>query len=151
MRRVRAPIHCRPLGASVAAIASKSHLTQATDDYLAEAVGMCDHVRSVQPSNSASSPKGKADIYPRLSPTSEWDTAAGPCRAARGWRPRSTGSTGAAAYGKKAFLNRGFCATGRLGRRLRSVHIWSHSAAVAASFRRDFDGVNARRQLARNV
>ena len=55
--------------------------------------------------------EGKADIYPRLSPTSEWDTAAGHAilLAAGG---RVDGTDGAPlAYGKTAFLNRGFCAT----------------------------------------
>ena len=41
----RRSIHCRPLGAQRAAIASKSHYNQATDDYLAEAIGLCDHAR----------------------------------------------------------------------------------------------------------
>jgi len=55
--------------------------------------------------------EGKADIYPRLSPTSEWDTAAGHAvlLAAGG---RVDGLDGAPLqYGKKAFLNLGFCAT----------------------------------------
>ena len=55
--------------------------------------------------------EGRADIYPRLSPTSEWDTAAGHAvlLAAGG---RVDGPDGAPlAYGKTAFLNIGFCAT----------------------------------------
>jgi 3'(2'), 5'-bisphosphate nucleotidase len=54
---------------------------------------------------------GRADIYPRLSPTSEWDTAAGHAvlLAAGG---RVDGPDGRPlAYGKRAFLNRGFVAT----------------------------------------
>ena len=55
--------------------------------------------------------EGQADIYPRLSPTSEWDTAAGHAvlLAAGG---RVDGPNGQPLwYGKRAFLNRGFVAT----------------------------------------
>jgi 3'(2'), 5'-bisphosphate nucleotidase len=40
----RRSITCRPLGDSRAAVASKSHLTQSTIDYLSEVIGLCDHV-----------------------------------------------------------------------------------------------------------
>ena len=56
--------------------------------------------------------EGKADIYPRLSPTSEWDTAAGHAvlLAAGG---RVYGLNGKPLpYGKPRFVNQGFCATG---------------------------------------
>ena len=104
-------ISCRPLGEQRAAVASKSHLTQATVDYLAEVMGLCDHVSVGSSLKFCIVAEGKADIYPRLSPTSEWDTAAGHAvlLAAGG---RVDGPDGAPlAYGKKAFLNRGFCAT----------------------------------------
>lgn len=107
----RRPIHCRPLGVERAAIASKSHYNQATDDYLAEAIGVCDHVSVGSSLKFCVVAEGKADIYPRLSPTSEWDTAAGHAvlLAAGG---RVDGLDGLPlAYGKPAFLNRGFCAT----------------------------------------
>jgi 3'(2'), 5'-bisphosphate nucleotidase len=107
----RRPIHCRPLGDERAAIASKSHYNQATDDYLAEAIGVCDHVSVGSSLKFCVVAEGKADIYPRLSPTSEWDTAAGHAvlLAAGG---RVDGLDGLPlAYGKPAFLNRGFCAT----------------------------------------
>jgi 3'(2'), 5'-bisphosphate nucleotidase len=107
----RRPIYTRPLGAARAAIASKSHYNQATDDYLAEAIGLCDHISVGSSLKFCVVAEGKADIYPRLSPTSEWDTAAGHAvlLAAGG---RVDGPDGAPlAYGKKAFLNVGFCAT----------------------------------------
>jgi 3'(2'), 5'-bisphosphate nucleotidase len=56
--------------------------------------------------------EGAADLYPRLSPTSEWDTAAGHAvvLAAGG---RVDGPEGTELrYGKRAFLNRAFVATG---------------------------------------
>jgi 3'(2'), 5'-bisphosphate nucleotidase len=104
-------INCRPLGESRAAVASKSHLTQSTVDYLAEVMGLCDHVSVGSSLTFCIVAEGRADIYPRLSPTSEWDTAAGHAvlLAAGG---RVDGPDGAPlAYGKTAFLNRGFCAT----------------------------------------
>lgn len=107
----RRPIHCRPLGVERAAIASKSHYNQATDDYLAEAIGLCDHVSIGSSLKFCIVAEGKADIYPRLSPTSEWDTAAGHAvlLAAGG---RVDGLDGQPLqYGKHAFLNWGFCAT----------------------------------------
>jgi 3'(2'), 5'-bisphosphate nucleotidase len=104
-------INCRPLGESRAAVASKSHLTQSTVDYLAQVMGLCEHVSIGSSLKFCILAEGKADIYPRLSPTSEWDTAAGHAvlLAAGG---RVDGLDGKPlAYGKKAFLNLGFCAT----------------------------------------
>lgn len=107
----RKEIRCRPLGEQRAAVASKSHFNQQTADYLAEAIGLCDHVSVGSSLKFCIVAEGQADIYPRLSPTSEWDTAAGHAvlLAAGG---RVDGPDGAPlSYGKKAFLNRGFCAT----------------------------------------
>lgn len=107
----RRPIRCRPLGESRAAVASKSHLTQSTVDYLAQVMGLCDFVSVGSSLKFCIVAEGKADIYPRLSPTSEWDTAAGHAvlLAAGG---RVDGLDGKPLqYGKKAFLNLGFCAT----------------------------------------
>lgn len=107
----RRPIRCRPLGDDRAAVASKSHFTQSTADYLAKAIGLCEHVSVGSSLKFCIVAEGMADIYPRLSPTSEWDTAAGHAvlLAAGG---RVDGPDGQPLrYGKKAFLNRGFCAT----------------------------------------
>ncbi len=108
----RRAIVVRPLSDERAAVASKSHFTQATADYLEQAVGACGHVAVGSSLKFCLIAEGLADIYPRLSPTSEWDTAAGHAvlLAAGG---RVDGLDGAPlAYGKKAFLNRGFVATG---------------------------------------
>jgi 3'(2'), 5'-bisphosphate nucleotidase len=60
--------------------------------------------------------EGKADLYPRFGPTSEWDTAAGHAvlRAAGGHvRHYEQGRTGGELrYGKPGFLNGGFLAEG---------------------------------------
>ena len=107
----RTAIRTRERGPKLDAVASKSHLTQSTVDYLCDAVGECDYVSVGSSLKFCIVAEGHADIYPRLSPTSEWDTAAGHAiLLAAGGRvdgPDGTPLT----YGKKAFLNRGFCAT----------------------------------------
>lgn len=66
----------RPDPAALAAVASRSHMTSETDDFLA-------HYRIAERRQAGSSLKfcvlarGEADIYPRLGATMEWDTAAG--------------------------------------------------------------------------
>jgi len=107
----RRTIACRPLGEQRAAVASKSHFTQSTADYLAEAIGLCEHVSIGSSLKFCIVAEGRADIYPRLSPTSEWDTAAGHAvLLAAGGRVDGLDG-GPLTYGKAAFLNRGFCAT----------------------------------------
>ena len=107
----RTPIRTRTRGDKLEAVASKSHLTQSTVDYLCEAVGECDYVSVGSSLKFCLVAEGRADIYPRLGPTSEWDTAAGHAiLLAAGGRVDGPDGT-PLAYGKKAFLNRGFCAT----------------------------------------
>jgi len=109
--RGRRPIRTRPKGTELTAVASKSHLNQATIDYLEAAVGTCDYIAVGSSLKFCIVAEGQADIYPRASPTSEWDTAAGHAvlLAAGGVVDGPDGS--ALRYGKKAFLNRGFVAT----------------------------------------
>ena len=80
-------------------------------DYLAEAVGECDYAGIGSSLKFCIVAEGKADIYPRLSPTSEWDTAAGHAvlLAAGGCVDGPDGEP--LRYGKRAFINRGFVAT----------------------------------------
>lgn len=109
--RGRRIIRTRPRGTELTAVASKSHLNQATIDYLEAAVGTCGYVAVGSSLKFCIVAEGQADIYPRASPTSEWDTAAGHAvlLAAGGVVDGPDGS--ALRYGKKAFLNRGFVAT----------------------------------------
>ena len=67
----------RAAGSRVTAVASKSHLNQATIDYLEAAVGTCGYVSVGSSLKFCIVAEGEADIYPRAAPTSEWDTAAG--------------------------------------------------------------------------
>jgi len=107
----RNAIRTRARGDHMTAVASKSHLNQATVDYLQEAVGFCDYLAIGSSLKFCMVAEGKADIYPRASPTSEWDTAAGHAvlLAAGGIVDGPDGSP--LTYGKTAFLNRAFVAT----------------------------------------
>ena len=107
----RHAIQTRPRGDQVTAVASKSHLNQATIDYLEAAVGTCGYISIGSSLKFCIVAEGKADIYPRASPTSEWDTAAGHAVliAAGGIVDGPDG--GPLRYGKHAFLNRAFVAT----------------------------------------
>jgi len=110
-RGQRREIRTRALGTARDAVASKSHFNQATADYLERAIGACGHVSIGSSLKFCIVAEGGADIYPRLSPTSEWDTAAGHAiLLAAGGRVDGPDGT-PLRYGKTAFLNRGFCAT----------------------------------------
>lgn len=107
----RRPIATRQRGGEPTAVASKSHLNQATVDYLEAAVGKCSYVSVGSSLKFCIVAEGAADIYPRAAPTSEWDTAAGHAilLAAGGLVDGPDG--GPLRYGKPAFLNRAFVAT----------------------------------------
>ncbi len=108
----RQPIATRPVGDPLTAVASKSHFNQATADYLDHAARGCGHVSVGSSLKFCIVAEGLADIYPRLSPTSEWDTAAGHAVLMAGGG-RVDGPDGQPLrYGKRAFINRGFVATG---------------------------------------
>ena len=70
------PINVRRAGPSPIAVASRSHMTAATRDALAQA--KADEYRSIGSSlKFCLLAEAAADFYPRLGPTMEWDTAAG--------------------------------------------------------------------------
>jgi 3'(2'), 5'-bisphosphate nucleotidase len=107
----RKEIRTRPRGERLTAVASRSHLNQATIDYLEQAAGGCSYVGVGSSLKFCIVAEGQADIYPRASPTSEWDTAAGHAvlLAAGGLVDGPDGTS--LRYGKRAFLNRAFVAT----------------------------------------
>jgi 3'(2'), 5'-bisphosphate nucleotidase len=109
--RGRVAIRTRARGPNVTAVASKSHLNQATVDYLEAAVGTCGYISVGSSLKFCIVAEGKADIYPRAAPTSEWDTAAGHAvlLAAGGLVDGPDGTP--LRYGKPTFLNRAFVAT----------------------------------------
>ena len=63
--------------AVTAASINGTYFNQATADYLDQAAPGCGHVGVGSSLKFCIVAEGRADIYPRLSPTSEWDTAAG--------------------------------------------------------------------------
>jgi 3'(2'), 5'-bisphosphate nucleotidase len=110
-RQGRKEIRTRPRGEQLTAVASRLHLNQATIDYLEQAAGGCSYVGVGSSLKFCIVAEGQADIYPRASPTSEWDTAAGHAvlLAAGGLVDGPDGTS--LRYGKRAFLNRAFVAT----------------------------------------
>jgi 3'(2'), 5'-bisphosphate nucleotidase len=108
----RQPIACRACARPPVVVASKSHFTQNTSDYLALAAPGCGYAAIGSSLKFCIVAEGRADLYPRLSPTAEWDTAAGHA-VLLGAGGRVDGPDGAPLrYGKPAFLNRAFIATG---------------------------------------
>lgn len=107
----RVSIRTRGRGEEMTAVASKSHLNQATIDYLEAAVGACGYLSIGSSLKFCIVAEGLADIYPRAAPTSEWDTAAGHAvlLAAGGLVDGPDGEP--LKYGKEAFFNRAFVAT----------------------------------------
>jgi 3'(2'), 5'-bisphosphate nucleotidase len=107
--RTRAPDPTR-----LTVLASQSHLNQKTADYIAR-FNIGETLRSSSSMKFCVIAEGAADLYPRLAPTSEWDTAAGHAIlcAAGGC---VLGEDGAPlTYGKapEKFINSGFVAWGR--------------------------------------
>lgn len=109
--RVR-PIHVSdPDNSALMVVASKSHRDQATDDYIAG--------YAVKDMKSAGSSlkfclvaTGEADLYPRLGPTMEWDTAAGHAvLLGAGGQVLRFDDHKPLTYGKQGFFNPFFIAT----------------------------------------
>jgi 3'(2'), 5'-bisphosphate nucleotidase len=113
----RKSIHTRPAPRAVDIVASRSHRTPETEAFIARyKVGQVVHRGSSLKFCAVA--EGKADLYPRMGTTMQWDTAAGDAilRAAGGrvvtldGRPLTYGPTAAA--GPDAFRNPWFIATG---------------------------------------
>jgi 3'(2'), 5'-bisphosphate nucleotidase len=109
------PIHARLAPPALTVVHSRSH----SDSTKLQAWLDANHVNVGERMISGSAIKfgliaeGIADLYPRLGPTSEWDTAAGQAvlEAAGGSITDLEGAP--LRYGKKGFLNDGFVARGR--------------------------------------
>lgn len=69
---VAAPV---PAGGRHRVVASKSHLNSATQAFI-EALGSVELIQAGSSLKFCRVAEGAAEIYPRLAPTSEWDTAA---------------------------------------------------------------------------
>jgi 3'(2'), 5'-bisphosphate nucleotidase len=105
-------ISCRqPSGAGLSAVVSRSHRTPEIDDYLA-GFKIADEISAGSSLKFCTVAEGKADLYPRLGRTMEWDTAAGHAvlRFAGGSVRRLDGTD--LGYGKEEFENPHFVAAG---------------------------------------
>ena len=91
-------------------VASKSHRDAATDDYIAR-YDVADLVSAGSSLKFCLVAAGEADLYPRLGPTMEWDTAAGDAvlRGAGGAMVRFDDHA-PFGYGKPGYRNGGFVA-----------------------------------------
>lgn len=111
-RAVRDPMHVRNAPSNgITAVASRSHRTPDTDAYLARF--KVENLVSVGSSlKFCLVAAGEADLYPRMGPTMEWDTAAGHAvlLAAGGSVVNLDGSP--FRYAKPEFRNPGFIAFG---------------------------------------
>jgi 3'(2'), 5'-bisphosphate nucleotidase len=109
----RVPIRTRqPAAVGLTVVASRSHRSPETDAWLAQ-VKVAELVSVGSSLKFCLVAAGEADLYPRLGPTMEWDTAAGHAvlSAAGGEVVNLDGSP--FRYGKPEFRNPSFIATGR--------------------------------------
>ncbi len=100
-------------------IASRTHLNEPTKAFISRVGAPYNDVRTINVGSSLKLcylAEGRADLYPRYAPTSEWDTAAGHAiiRAAGGEIYRADPATGRTdeplAYNKENLLNPSFVA-----------------------------------------
>jgi 3'(2'), 5'-bisphosphate nucleotidase len=110
----RTPMRTRvPAARGLTVVASRSHRSPETDAWL-QKVQVAELVSVGSSLKFCLVAAGEADLYPRLGPTMEWDTAAGHAvlSAAGGAVVNLDGSP--FRYGKAGFRNPDFIATGRL-------------------------------------
>ena len=114
-----APIRVRPFNREKAImVTSRSHATAAVETYRAR---LAREVEQVEVTGMGSSLKiclvaeGLADIYPRLAPTSEWDTAAAQCVLESAGGRLTTLAGQPLIYNKANILNPRFLASGDTG------------------------------------
>jgi 3'(2'),5'-bisphosphate nucleotidase len=110
----REHIHVRPIPAEgLTAVVSRSHSTPETEAYL-ERYHVAQRVSIGSSLKFCLVAAGEADLYPRLGPTNEWDTAAGHAVLdAAGGSVLAPGGV-PLRYGKPSFRNPSFIASGTL-------------------------------------
>lgn len=96
------------------AVASRSHLDPETERFLGS-LSLAGRVQAGSALKFGLLAKGEADVYPRLAPTMEWDTAAGHAvlAAAGGTVEDTTGRPMTYGHIEREFRNPGFIAWGR--------------------------------------
>lgn len=76
----RLPLHQERQTATCRVVASRSHLSPETEQFIHRLRQTHSHVETLSAGSSLKIclvAEGRADVYPRLAPTMEWDTAAG--------------------------------------------------------------------------
>ncbi len=109
------PIATRPYPhAGLSAVASRSHLDPQTEAFL-KRLPIAAHRNAGSSLKFCVIAQGDADVYPRLAPTMEWDTAAGQAVlvAAGGCVIAADGAPLRYGKGKAGFRNEGFVAWGK--------------------------------------
>lgn len=106
----------RPDSAALVAVASRSHLTPETEAFLS-GYAVAERRDSGSSLKFCRIAEGQADLYPRLAPTMEWDTAAGHAVLSAAGGSVTTPQGGAFHYGKAeaGFRNGHFVAWGTAG------------------------------------
>ena len=94
---------------SYVVVASRSHLSPETEEYITQLKDLHDQVELISCGSSIKIcrvAEGKADVYPRFAPTMEWDTAAGHAIArAAGMEIYQAGKEEPLRYNKENLLN----------------------------------------------
>lgn len=109
-------IHVSPLGAgSVRVVGSRSHAGKSLEGYLAR-LGEHTLVSIGSALKLCLVAEGKADVYPRLGPTSEWDTAAAQCVVEEAGGQVTDLSGARLSYNKESVLNPHFLVFGDASR-----------------------------------
>lgn len=110
------PIHTRTLSRSrVEIVASRSHLSDEVKQFAASIEMYADRVDLISMGSSLKLcliAEGRADIYPRLGLTSEWDTAAAQCVVEAAGGKVVDCQSRVLRYGKKSILNPWFIVLG---------------------------------------
>jgi 3'(2'), 5'-bisphosphate nucleotidase len=110
----REVLRVRPVpAAGITAVVSRSHSTPETDAYLSHYT-VSDRVSVGSSLKFCLVAAGEADLYPRLGPTMEWDTAAGHAVLAAAGGKVLAPDGQPLAYGKADFRNTFFIASGAL-------------------------------------
>lgn len=106
-----ARIQCRRNGSTTRVIASKSHLNPETTAFIEAIETPVELIQAGSSLKFLRIAEGKADIYPRLAPTCEWDTAAAQAilEGSGGFVKQPDGSV--VTYGKAEILNPYFIAS----------------------------------------
>ena len=105
-------IKCRAFPGICRVVASKSHLNEDTKKFISDIQEKVELIQAGSSLKFLKIAEGKADLYPRLGPTSEWDTAAAHAilEGAGGKVRQVNGDK--LIYGKKDILNPYFIANG---------------------------------------